>query len=178
MGWSTPAVPYLQEPHPLNDGTNATTIPITDEEGSWLGSLSAAGALLGAMPAGYLSDMFGRKRMLLTLAVPLITSWVMLILAGQSIPLLYLARVISGIGVGGATTITPVYNEEISELRTRGKIGIYNEIMMCIGTLFAFYVGEYASYLCFHIVSCSVPVFFFCAFIWMPESPIYLLMKE
>nr|CAD7266861.1 unnamed protein product [Timema shepardi] len=196
------------------------------------------------MPAGYLSDMFGRKRMLLTLAVPLITSWVMLILAGQSvsitplaqrgflrvrttllpprleiplspllhdissfsrsvniieaccsdhvrgghsevrqlngarIPLLYLARVISGIGVGGATTITPVYNEEISELRTRGKIGIYNEIMLCIGALFAFYVGAYASYLCFHIVSCSVPVFFFCAFMWMPESPIYLLMKE
>nr|CAD7266860.1 unnamed protein product [Timema shepardi] len=146
MGWSTPAVPYLQELHPLNDGTNATTIPITDEEGSWLGSLSAAGALLGA-----------------------ILYW---------IPLLYLARVISGIGVGGATTITPVYNEEISELRTRGKIGIYNEIMLCNGVLFAFYVGAYASYLCFHIVSCSVPVFFFCAFVWMPESPIYLLMKE
>nr|CAD7576701.1 unnamed protein product [Timema californicum] len=224
VGWSTPAVPYLQEPHPLNDGTNATTIPITDEEGSWLGSLTAVGALLGAMPAGYLSDMFGRKRMLLTLAVPLITGWVMLILAGQSvsqrqsqaatrtsrrrkcrtkshkipththantsnaardslalvvtIPLLYLARVISGIGVGGAQTITPIYNEEISELRTRGKIGIYSEIMLCIGALFAFYVGAYASYLCFHIVSCSVPIFFFCAFIWMPESPIYLLMKE
>nr|CAD7461190.1 unnamed protein product [Timema tahoe] len=130
MGWSTPAVPYLQEPHSLDDGTNATTIPITDEEGSWLGSLSAVGALLGAMPAGFLSDMFGRKRMLLILAVPLIISWIMLMFVEQNIILLYVARLISGIGLGGSTVISPIYNEEIADVEIRGSLGTYCEVML------------------------------------------------
>nr|CAD7610248.1 unnamed protein product [Timema genevievae] len=220
MGWSTPAVPYLQEPHSLDDGTNTTTIPITDEEGSWLGSLSAVGALLGAMPAGFLSDMFGRKRMLLILAVPLIVSWIMLIFVEQNVSehtplsdpymvpeprypglerqpsrqvlttrylrsgvlvriiLLYVARLISGIGLGGSTVISPIYNEEIADVDIRGSLGTYCEVMLCVGIFYAFCVGSYLPYLWFHIACCAVPVLFMFTFVWMPESPIYLVLKD
>nr|CAD7433761.1 unnamed protein product [Timema monikensis] len=178
MGWSTPAVPYLQESHPLNDGTNATTIPITDEEGSWLGSLSAVGALLGAMPAGILSDMFGRKRMLLILAVPLILSWIVLMFVEQNILLLYVARLISGIGLGGSTVISPIYNEEIADVDIRGSLGTYCEVMLCVGIFYAFCVGSYLPYLWFHIACCAVPVLFMFTFVWMPESPVYLVLKD
>ncbi|XP_063236723.1 facilitated trehalose transporter Tret1-like [Bacillus rossius redtenbacheri] len=178
MGWSTPAVPYLQTPMPLGDGSNATTLPITDEEGSWLGSLSAIGALVGAAPAGFLSDLVGRKRMLLLFSIPLIASWVMIILVDRNIVLLYVARFISGIGLGGATALSPVYNEEIAEVKIRGALGTYCEVMICVGIFYAFCVGSYLDYLWYQAACAAVPVVFLLSFAWMPESPVYLVLRR
>lgn len=45
------------------------------EEESWIISIYVFGALLGALPAGFLSQKYGRKCFLLWLALPMIVGW-------------------------------------------------------------------------------------------------------
>lgn len=55
IGWSSPALPELQSPN--------STVPLTPEQGSWVGSLLAVGSFIGALPAGSVADLLGRKVM-------------------------------------------------------------------------------------------------------------------
>lgn len=49
--------------------------------------------------------------------------------------------------------------------------------MMNVGTLLEYCVGPYLSFVNLAFVSAAVPVLFFATFIWMPESPYFLLMR-
>lgn len=60
----------------LQKGVEGTYI--SDEEGSWVGSLITLGACFGAFPTGYLSNCLGRKRILQMLAFPMILSWMLI----------------------------------------------------------------------------------------------------
>lgn len=66
LGWTSPALPQLR---------------LTNDQESWVGSLALLGALLGAVPAGYLTDRFGRKRFLLSLSAPFILGWCLIVAA-------------------------------------------------------------------------------------------------
>lgn len=46
-------------------------------EGSWVAALLCLGALFGSVPAGLISEHFGRKKTLLYLALPLLVSWIL-----------------------------------------------------------------------------------------------------
>lgn len=70
LSWTSSAIPMLQRPSSKN--------PISNEEGSWIGSLITLGACLGAIPAGYLAGCFGRKRLLQMLAAPIFLSWMII----------------------------------------------------------------------------------------------------
>ncbi|PSN31408.1 Facilitated trehalose transporter Tret1, partial [Blattella germanica] len=134
-GWTSPALPYLQEPRLLLQEfnvTNSTTHHlVTDEEASWIGSLAPLGALIGAIPSGYLANVLGRKLLLLLLTVPLV----------------------------------------------RGALGVNMDMMFNVGILYIYIIGALESYYWLSISACIIPALFAVTFIWMPESPIYLLSK-
>jgi MFS family permease len=112
MGWTSHALPYLQKPTNIINGSdvfsytvadssavlpnfsdvsvfvdnNGTVIEgVTDLEGSWIGSLAPLGALVGALPAGHVANVMGRKRLLLLLTVPYLIGWSLIIAAGKSV---------------------------------------------------------------------------------------------
>lgn len=60
----------------LQSGVEETNI--SDEEGSWVGSLITLGACFGAIPTGYLSSCLGRKKILQMLALPMLLSWILI----------------------------------------------------------------------------------------------------
>nr|CAD7428433.1 unnamed protein product [Timema monikensis] len=93
----------------------------------------------------------------------------------KRIPYLYAGRYISGLSVGVTTAINPIYVDEIAEDEVRGTLGIYVELMITVGILWSFIVGSYSPYIWFSISSAVIPVIFFGAFMFMPESPIHLL---
>nr|CAD7260354.1 unnamed protein product [Timema shepardi] len=196
LGWTSPALPYLQG-EDLNDS-------LTDDQGSWVGATAPLGALVGALPGGWLADTFGRKAMLLYLAVPYFVSWLMIVFADtsvswynwnsrggksrttpnspggtsyQSVIILCAARVLCGLSMGATTVITSLYNEEISEVEIRGAIGVYLDLMLSVGILWCYLVGAMVPYLWLAIASCGLPIVFFITFVWMPESPVYLLSR-
>lgn len=48
----------------------------SSEQESWIISIYVFGALIGALPVGFLSQKFGRKSILLWLALPMTAGWI------------------------------------------------------------------------------------------------------
>ncbi len=45
---------------------------------SWVGSLTNLGALIGALCAGFLMDKFGRRFILMAMALPYLLAWLLI----------------------------------------------------------------------------------------------------
>nr|CAD7414555.1 unnamed protein product [Timema cristinae] len=150
---------------------------VTMEEGALISSLLAIGALFGSLPAGYLANICGRKTMIQILNVPLFVGWLAIIFADRNVIILYLARFLQGIALGLSSVFIPLYNEEISEAPIRGALGTIYNTMVNVGVLFIAIAGSCLPYLWVNITSASIVIVSAVALSWIPESPIYLLMK-
>ena len=73
-------------------------------------SLLNIGAMLGGPLGGWMIDFFGRKIALMLTALPFSAGWLM-IGFGKVAGLLHAGRFLSGVGVGCASLIVPVSNE-------------------------------------------------------------------
>ena len=70
---------------------------------------------------------------------------------------------------------TPLYNEEIAEVRIRGALGVNLDLMFNAGILYVYIIGALESYLWLSISACIIPAIFAVTFFWMPESPMFLV---
>ncbi|KAF4533282.1 hypothetical protein B566_EDAN010517 [Ephemera danica] len=170
MGWTSPALPHLLRP------TEPDDFFVTPEQGSWLGALVNLGALLGAAPAGIIAQQIGRQRFLTILALPLFASW-MLIAFGNSISMLYSGRFLGGLAAGAISVTAPVYTGEIADQRSRGALGTLFQLQLTMGILFVYAIGAIAPLRCLSFTCAFIPVLFFITFIWMPETPQFLLSR-
>ena len=75
-------------------------------------SVMQAGAFFGALFAFPLADKFGRKPGLFGAAVFALIGGLMQAAASGHLSVLYVGRVIEGLGLGAATMLTPVYIAE------------------------------------------------------------------
>ena len=86
------------------------------------GASAILGCIPGAMSAGFLSDRFGRKKVLFLCATLYAVSGVL-----SAIPRTFdqflVARILSGLGIGASSMICPVYIAEISPEIWRGRLG-------------------------------------------------------
>lgn len=169
LAWTSPTLLELQSPN--------STLPVTPEEGSWIGSLVAVGAIAGALPAGYFADRFGRKPIILALSAPFLLSWIMITVA-NAVGILYVARLIAGFATGAFTVVAPMFIGEIAESSVRGALGSYFQVMLTVGILYTYVVGAIANYVWLGILSGIIPVIFFIVFLGVPESPTYLVKKH
>jgi len=112
LAWMSPAMPMLLSAD--------SKIKMTADQGSWVGSLIAIGAIFGSIPAGRTADLIGRKPVIAFLPLPFITSWLLIYFA-KDVWHLYVARLIAGTCLGGITATVPMYIGEISEKSIRGK---------------------------------------------------------
>jgi MFS family permease len=84
-GWTAPALPFLQLAQGYNSSNKSFHHVITNDEASWIGSLAPLGGLTGAIPAGYLANILGRRQLLLLLTVPMLVGWIIIIIAQDSV---------------------------------------------------------------------------------------------
>lgn len=168
LAWTAPALPILQAPN--------STLPVNQEEGSWIGSLMAVGAFLGALPAGTATDMFGRKLSLLAIGIPFIISWALIAYA-SSVNMLYIARFIAGFATGASSAIVPVYIGEIAENSIRGALGSSFQLMITAGILYVYLIGAIVDFYWLAVFCGLIPVLFIIVFLKAPETPVYLLRK-
>ena len=96
------------------------------------------GTILGSLVVGRPADVFGRRRVLFAIAVLYFVSAVGCALAWDWWSLLFF-RLLGGIGVGGASVVSPMYIAEISPARLRGRLVAVTQFNIVLGILLAFF---------------------------------------
>ncbi|XP_012282089.1 facilitated trehalose transporter Tret1 [Orussus abietinus] len=167
VGWNSPSSVKLTAPD--------SPIAVTVSQISTMAALVAVGHMLAPPISGAVVDRIGRKNTLLLSGLPLVLSWSMIIVA-RSVAVLYVARFLSGITLGGTVCVCPMYLGEIASVKLRGAVGAAVSFMFNLGIFFAFLVGPYLSVPALSSVFLGISVAFVVSFWFMPESPYYLAM--
>ncbi|KAG5684032.1 hypothetical protein PVAND_013285 [Polypedilum vanderplanki] len=170
LGWTSPAGPQM------TNGT-AYDFDIGEEAESWVGSSLNLGAAAMCIPIGVIINLIGRKGSMLALVIPFILGWGLLIWA-QHLSMLIIARVFIGISCGGFCVAAPLFIGEIAQKDIRGTLGSFFQLMITIGILFVYAVGAGLKVYWLSIICGIIPIVFAAVFIFMPESPTYLVMKD
>jgi MFS transporter, SP family, arabinose:H+ symporter len=110
------------------------------QEGAAGGS-AILGCIPGAMMAGFLSDRFGRKKMLVLCAILYAVSGV-LSAVPRTFEQFLAARFLSGLGIGASSMICPVYIAEIAPERWRGRLGTLFQLGIVIGIFLTLFVNK------------------------------------
>jgi len=137
------------------------------------------GCVAGASLAGFLSDRFGRRRILILSALLFGASAI-----GAAIPRtlaeFIAARLAGGVAIGVASVLAPLYIAEVAPPRIRGRLVSLNQMAIVSGILLAYVVnwllsfGGPASWR-WMFASAIVPsAAFFVALFFVPESPRWL----
>lgn len=93
-------------------------------EGLIVGLLSI-GTLVGAILAGPIADKLGRKKCIIFWDVIFIVGVVVQITTSRSWLQLTLGRLVAGLGVGGLSVLTPMYQSETAPRQIRGALVRY-----------------------------------------------------
>lgn len=164
VGWASPTIPYLM--------SEQSNIPTTSDQGSWIVSIMILCSALTPIPSAYFADRYGRKTTLLLGAVPFILGWVLIIMA-KSVAVLYIARMMSGLGYGIVYTVSPMYTGEIATNEIRGALATLITLMNKLGILMQYCIGPFVSMKTLATINLSIPIMFVLTFAWLPESPYY-----
>lgn len=100
----------------------------------WAMSSALVGCMGGAAVAGKLADTYGRRPLLILAAILFSLSALGTGLA-ESFTAFIIWRIIGGIGIGIASTISPLYIAEIAPQQTRGLFVSINQLTLVIGIL-------------------------------------------
>jgi MFS transporter, SP family, galactose:H+ symporter len=100
------------------------------------------GAMIGAAIGGRLADRFGRRTMLIQVALLFMVGAIGTSLA-PSPTWLSAGRLVVGIAIGIASFTAPLYISEISPADVRGKLVSLNQLMITIGIVCS-YLADYA----------------------------------
>lgn len=100
----------------------------------WAMSSALLGCLIGAVLSGMLSDKYGRKRLLIAAAFLFTLSAVGTGAVNHFTPFL-IYRVLGGVGIGLASTLSPMYIAEIAPAAMRGRYVSLNQLTIVLGIL-------------------------------------------
>lgn len=141
------------------------------------------GAAIGALIGGKLSESLGRKKLLMFCAVLFAFTGVGTGWAGN-FTLFVVFRMLSGVAVGAAALVCPMYIAEISPASMRGRMVSFYQLSIVIGILLAYLsnylllnIGENNWRWMFTSQSAPSLLFFFGLF-FVAESPRWLIGKK
>ena len=156
-------------------------------QGFWLGFTVASaliGTIVGAMTAGLPADRLGRRSTLILIAVLYFVSAIGSALAWDWYSFIVF-RFIGGLGVGGASVVSPMYIAEISPARLRGRLVAVTQFNICFGIMAAYFsnaavaacdLGPYEWRWMFAVE--AVPAAAFFLLLWLtPRSPRWLISQ-
>jgi sugar porter (SP) family MFS transporter len=102
----------------------------------WAMSCALVGCLVGALVSGWLSDRFGRKRLLIAAGLVFAVSSIGTAMA-SSFEAFVPWRIAGGFAIGMASSLSPMYIAELAPAQFRGKLVSLNQLTIVIGILLA-----------------------------------------
>jgi MFS transporter, SP family, xylose:H+ symportor len=121
-------------------GTTETLQRLWSLSDAWLGFTVASaliGTIIGSIIVGRPTDRLGRRNMLMVLGLFYFVSAIGSAFAWDWFSFL-IFRFIGGLGVGGASVVSPMYIAEISPAKSRGRLVALAQFNIVFGILLAF----------------------------------------
>lgn len=172
LGWPAPAGPRL-----LVDGGDERYFEITQNQFEWAAATINVGCAVSCLPIGILMKTFGRKWTMISLVVPFLIGWGLVIWA-QNFVMLLIGRFMLGLAGGAFCVSAPQYSSEIAEKEVRGLLGTFLNLMINGGILFVYIVGAFTTVFWLSVSAGIVPIVFGLIFFFMPESPAYFIAEK
>ncbi|MDR8389529.1 sugar porter family MFS transporter [Aliifodinibius sp. S!AR15-10] len=164
----------------------------------WAMSSALVGCLIGAALSGYITDKYGRKKVLIFSGLLFTLSAVSTALS-ETFSLFIWARILGGVGIGLASNVSPMYIAEIAPAKYRGRLVSLNQLTIVLGILAAqianwliaetvpgdathsyllnSWNGQYGWRWMFGVE--AIPAFIFFGMAWfVPESPRWLVKQN
>lgn len=110
---------------------------LSDTQLGWAVSSPSFSAMFAMLVSGRLSDIYGRKKILIIVAFLYALSALLSAIA-SSYEMLYIARMIGGLAFGTALILAPTYIAEISTPESRGKLVSIQQLNIVLGFFGAF----------------------------------------
>lgn len=146
-------------------------------------AIAIIGAVAGAFSAGVPAERYGRKKVIIAIAVIFTVTSVLSALSPSWL-FLVICRFIGGIAIGASSVLGPMYIAEIAPAATRGRLVAFFQFNVTIGLLVAYIsnylfsgTGENAWRWMFGIVALPSLIFFLLALL-VPESPRWLVKRN
>lgn len=153
---------------------------LTDVQTEFAVSALLFGCIAGASVAGWLSDRFGRRRVLMFCAFLFALSAIGAALP-RTLSQFVTARLIGGLAIGAASVLAPLYIAEVSPARDRGRLVSLNQMAIVTGILLAYLTnwllsfGGPSSWRWMFAVAAVPSAAFFTGLFFVPESPRWLV---
>ena len=155
---------------------------LSDSQTEIAASSLLLGCVVGASVAAFTSDRFGRKRVLLAAATLFTLSSIGAALPRDLIEF-SVARLVGGVAIGIASTLSPLYIAEISPAQKRGLLVSLNQLAIVTGILLSYSVnylltGAGPANWRWMFASAALPsMAFLLTLLFIPESPRWLMQK-
>ena len=144
----------------------------------WGVSSLLVGAIIGAFTSGILSDMYGRKKVLIIVALFFALSCTFTALATSSV-IFISARVFGGLAVGAASVLSPMYVAEVAPPENRGMLVAVYQLAIVLGILCSYTINYGLhnvdnNWRWMFATGIAPSVLFFIGLFFIPESPRWL----
>lgn len=171
-GYTSPALASMQS----ENQTSLTTLTITEQQGSWIASLSLLGALFGGLFAG-LVIKHGRRKTLCYITLPFASSWTLTMFA-TCVEMIYLTAFLVGFFSAIVQLATQVYISEIADPTIRASLCSAAKVLSHIGLLSSFALGAFLDWRQLACVCAGSPIMLFITSRFIPETPSFLLYNN
>ena len=152
---------------------------LSDLSLGWAFSSLLFGCVIGSTIAGRLTDFYGRRRILLWVAVLFAVTSVATGLA-SSFTMFVAARFAGGLAVGAASILSPMYIAEVAPAPMRGRLCTLYQMSIVTGILMSYYINYLlrdagpANWRWMFVTGVIPSLVFFLLLLAAPESPRYL----
>ncbi|XP_015520293.2 facilitated trehalose transporter Tret1 [Neodiprion lecontei] len=167
-GWTSP---YLAQ-----FASGNSPFPVTTNDISWIASISTLGEISGAILGAICIEYFGNRRTIIGNGFTLLLSWI-LVIAANSASWIYVAKFISGATGEISYMSTSLYLGDISSPNIRGAMVTMASTGVVLGIVVANAMGPYISMRVFACIALVPNIYFIAIFLWLPESPYYLVSR-
>jgi len=165
---------------------------LNDIQSGWVVSAPSFAAMFAMLFSGRISDLIGRKKMLVFVAFLYAISAILSAIA-SSYEMLYISRMIGGMAFGAALVLAPMYIAEISTAENRGKLVSLQQLNIVFGFFAAFlsnyFFNKYNSSESTFLTDENVwrwmlgvellpALLYFILLFFVPRSPRWLLLQE
>lgn len=169
LGWSGPNGPRILSPE--------HSFPISDQDFSIAVAMMPFGAALSCIVSGLFRNRFGSKTTILLFSLPNFIGWSMLLLASNPL-MMIIGRLLVGIAGGAYAFNLPVFIGELSSKEIRGVLLTFFQAILKSGVVLSYSLSYFVELFTLHTVCLSILAVYFIGFLFLPESPTYLVRKK